>query len=367
MNSHYEQLMPRWCSPPGETIRREMTSRNWSLEVLASKLAMPKSILLGLMEGTERVTIGTAKKLAGALGGSTGFWMNRDARYLHLLDCLEADHWVSQLPHKELDALGWLSCYEDWYQNLVACMDFFDVDNPLDLRASSVRVSTAHHRARPTSVEHETVIAAWVRQVERIADMYDHSRWDPDGLLQSISSITALSRISHPQQFIPQLQHLCSRFGLTVVFVRPPTRCPISGVALTTADGHRIIGLSGRYLADDHLWFTLLHEIGHLILHDDGQMYIDEISNDSIQPSTGREAEADEFASNNLVPRDVLDSLGRDPNPTAIHGVAHRNQVSNGIVVGQLQHYGLLPYRSRLNRMKRRYKWEGSKLSRGSG
>ncbi|WP_416208177.1 ImmA/IrrE family metallo-endopeptidase [Halomonas sp.] len=49
--------------------------------------------------------------------------------------------------------------------------------------------------------------------------------------------------------------------------------------------------LSFRYLSDDHFWFTVFHEIGHLLLHDIADVHIEGMDDeDDVQ-----EQEADFF------------------------------------------------------------------------
>ncbi|MGE9527719.1 ImmA/IrrE family metallo-endopeptidase, partial [Escherichia coli] len=50
--------------------------------------------------------------------------------------------------------------------------------------------------------------------------------------------------------------------------------------------------MSFRYLTDDHFWFTLFHEIGHLILHEAVRVRVE--GKDSL--SSEEEKEADKFA-----------------------------------------------------------------------
>ena len=66
-----------------------------------------------------------------------------------------------------------------------------------------------------------------------------------------------------------------------------------------------MIALSFRYLSDDHFWFTLFHEIGHLILHGMDATFID--SEDTSE--NDREKEANSFAASVLIPLDRYEEM----------------------------------------------------------
>ena len=182
-----------------------------------------------------------------------------------------------------------------------------------------------------------------------------------EGLNEALPHLTDLSRIADPTIFMPELQRICADVGLAVAIVRPPRGCPVSGVAMSMKSGVRVVGLSGRYLSDDHLWFTFMHEVAHLLLHDP-QVYVDDIDRQRTGGVDEHEIQADALASRILLSGRSLAVLGPQPTPMAIHGFGIDAGVSNGVVVGQLQHAGILPFDSRLNRLKHRYSWDGTVL-----
>ena len=361
-----EEFRPRWASPPGDSIRIALTERRWDTRRLSAELEVSEPLTAGLLNGSTRVTVDIARRLAGSLGGTTRFWMIRDARYCESRDWMEADRWVSLLPAKDMLTLGWVEPFDDWYGKIAACMEFFGVDSPSDLHNGPVGADAARYRAKPKTVEQDAAISAWVRQVALEAQTLPCAGWDSTALEALFPQLAELSRIPDPHVFVPQLQQLCSSAGVAVVVVRAPRGCPVNGVLMTLPSGVRAIGLSGRYLADDHLWFTFFHEAGHLVLHDPSLVFIDDIDRDHGPAADGSEMEADRFASNVLLPPQLCTGLPRKATPYTVYGLSKRAGVSNGVIVGQLQHAGLIPFKSPLNRLKHRYRWEGSTLTRGN-
>jgi len=112
--------------------------------------------------------------------------------------------------------------------------------------------------------------------------------------------------------------------------------------------------LSFRHLTDDHFWFSLFHEAGHLILHEDDGLFL-ELKNSA---DKDKEEEANLFAQNILIPeteRDEFLSLN-EKSWKKIVRFSKKIGVSTGIVVGQLQHAKRVDH-GKLEKLKTRYKW----------
>ena len=89
------------------------------------------------------------------------------------------------------------------------------------------------------------------------------------------------------------------------------------------------------------MWFTLFHEIAHLIKHSRKEVFID-LENDE---KNDIENEADEFAKNILIPNDIYDNFISSNyvfNENTIKEFSKNNNISTGIIVGRLQKDGIV-------------------------
>jgi hypothetical protein len=68
--------------------------------------------------------------------------------------------------------------------------------------------------------------------------------------------------------FIPYIRGLLATAGVSLVVLPTPRGCRASGATCFFTPDRATLVMSFRYLTDDHFWFTLFHEIGHLILHE---------------------------------------------------------------------------------------------------
>jgi HTH-type transcriptional regulator/antitoxin HigA len=92
--------------------------------------------------------------------------------------------------------------------------------------------------------------------------------------------------------------------GIKLAVVPHFKRTYLDGAALLNKKGEPIIALSLRYDRLDNFWFTLAHELAHLVLGHvysaEGQCIIDDL--DLIEPQNEIENEADALAKKSLIP-----------------------------------------------------------------
>lgn len=335
-----------------------MLSRNMLRGDVSAQLDLTLEDLDDLIDGKTPIDQDLAERLAEVFDTSTPFWIKRDILYRQPSsskgDALASEQaaFLDQLPLGDMKALGWLTAY-DGASKRDAALRFFEDDygdwrrNGRDLlEAVAFRTSPAH-KANPAAV------AAWLRQGVLQARRAECSDWDPAGLVQSLDKVRALTRVKDPTVFFPQLVELGRAAGVAIVCARTPAGCRASGATHFSPSGTPIIQLSFRYRSDDHFWFTVFHEIGHLVLHASSPMFVE--GTDYI--SGEEETEADTFAQDALISRDLqpeLSELGKDFKK--VMRFAKRSGVSSGIVVGQMQKRGLIRY-DQLNFLKARYNW----------
>ena len=354
-------LTPRWASPPGETISAVLNERQIAVEQFASQINLTEDEAQQLLLGTYAITLGLARDLSRSLGGATEFWMTREAQYREDLTTVYADQWAEQFPVNQMAELGWINRPTDWHQRIEQVFEFFDIEDVKDWESEyEVQISDARFRSSKTfSLDHATA-SVWFRACERAADLLgqDLKEFDVRRFEQVLPEIRTLTKRKDPRSFIPELTRICASVGVAVVVVPAPSGCPASGAA-RMYKGRPLIQLSGRYLSDDHFWFTFFHEAAHVILHDLTLPFVDEMEFEG--HDSGAEEEANSYA--NAIIFNAYLPTAKDAKRGRRHviSVALKNGVAAGLVVGYLQHSGQLAY-NRLNTLKRRYIWQGTIL-----
>jgi hypothetical protein len=182
-------------------------------------------------------------------------------------------------------------------------------------------------------------------------------------MLSSLGELRQLTRIGADEIMEP-IQSICANAGVAVVLVPELKNTGISGCARWLADKQALIGLTLRYKYDDQLWFTLFHEIGHILLHRSKCSFVvdnaaEDLSDRIIDPEMQEcEAEANRFSADTLIPPSELGDFVRKNKFTneAVHGFAAKIGIGPGIVIGRLQHDGVLK-RHQGNALKQKLDW----------
>ena len=107
----------------------------------------------------------------------------------------------------------------------------------------------------------------------------------------------------------------------------------------------------------DIFWFSLFHELAHLLLHSRQNIFLEE-SQISAQMAS-LEDEADRFAANTLIPANNYRGFVRAGSfrEADIRVFAKTLEIDPGVVVGRLQHDGYLD-NSWHNRLRWRHVWK---------
>lgn len=352
-----DEFLPAWACPPGETARLLAAKKNLRPDDLAKALDVHSEELLQLFDGELPITDSLANILASVVGGSVRFWLAREQQYRRDVQALKDDNseWITSLPLADMARYGWLKAASSKAERLRNALQFFGVSTVDEWRDAwlSDRAGVTAYRTSPVFRAESASVAAWLRQGEVAADELQLGSWSRGAFERLLPSLKPLTRMAEPADFIPDLKERCAACGVAVVIVRAPKGCPASG-ATRVKRGKAILQLSVRYLRDDSFWFTFFHEAAHLVLHDD-RLFLEGSTRRELDSE--EEAEANKFASEVLVPPSQEAALMALPHDhRSIMRFAKSLSVSPGIVVGQLQHRGLVR-QDKLNFLKKRYSW----------
>jgi HTH-type transcriptional regulator/antitoxin HigA len=343
-----------WISPPSASIRRLMVAKNVQQHELACHLGTTDEMVEELLTDTRMITIEIASILTKHLGGDVSFWMNRDANYREsvLIDSKE-DQFLKQVPFAEMVRLGWIQPRRGW-TDIDTALNFFGCASVKEwtqyCQSYSSRIAFRQTKRYESSVG---PMVSWLRQGEHLAQAIECKTWSREVLNFHVKDLLKLTKRKSPHQFLSDLTRICSDCGVRLVVVPAPKGCRASGATRFLDSASPIIQLSYRYKTDDQFWFTFFHEVGHLLLHSNDTLFIEENEN---QDNSQIENEANRFAAETLIPPDMRKQLGK-PTTNSILRFAKDLGIAPGIVVGQLQFHQKIPF-NYFNGLKRIYKWE---------
>ncbi len=353
-------FQPNWASPPGETISEILASLNISEKEFASRIQLTSEAVSELLSGRISITLELARKLNRTLGASVEFWMSRDFQYQRATGQIQTNHlpvsedWLTELPIGDMLDFGWITTQKRDFKPTAEVLSFFNVKDHAEWRQHYFALAkNLAFRTSGSFKSSTSSVAAWLRQGEILASRIDCHNWNPEQFYDALKNVRSLTRLRHPTKFIPRLVEICALSGVAVSVLRAPSGCRASGVARFLSKDKAQILLSMRHLTDDHFWFTFFHEAGHLLLPSERNLFFDEPEMSASQ----EEKEANEFALGILIPPDYQEEMMSLPlNHRAVIRYAVKIGIAPGIVVGQLQHFGIIKP-NQLNKLKRKYVW----------
>lgn len=367
-----DMYSPNTLPGPGEIVLDYLESLNWSQRELALRSGLTPKTVSEICNGKTPITVRTALAFEKVLGRPAHFWLNLQRQYdeaeARVALVAKSDDWFSwanRFPVKEMRDLRLLD--NSGISIVDDLLRFFGVSSPSSWEAVWEATSVAYRQTTRFRTSAEA-ISSWVRASELLAVELESdlevADFAEDGLRDVCSAIRPLSLLE-PEEFVPAIQKLCASVGVLVLWLPELKNTGISGCARWLSEKKALIAMTLRYKTDDHIWFTLFHELGHVLLHRKSTRFILDNAADNLgdtvidPPMKAREEEANRFAADTLVPPEeyFVFILENDVSDAAIFRAAERMGIAPGILVGRLQHDGLLSQKWG-NKLKKRYEWK---------
>lgn len=329
---------PDYTVPPGDLIADFLEEEGMTQVELARRLGVTTKHLNQLISGTASLSSELAILLERVSGISARLLnsMEADFQDFHArrreADELAAEvGWLNELPVKELIKRGYIQdCGKDLVAQLRDVLRFFGVAQRSTF--DEVCASAAYRKSRAFESD-PNAIATWLRIGELEASKVSCEPFDRQKFRAALDEIRALTRFSHPNDWLHDLQRLCAEAGVAVVFVQEIGKTRLSGATMWLSQDKAAIILSLRGRWADVFWFTFFHEAAHILYHTKKRTFIDDGAVDG-----ELEQEADDFASNFLIPKRYESRLPEVRSAHAVRVFAEQLGIGTAIVVGRLHH-----------------------------
>ena len=363
MKTRFE-FQPDYAIHPGETLAETLGELGMSQAELAQRTGRPLKTINEIVQGKAAITADTALQLERATGVPASFWNNAQRNYeaalaqqseYKELECqLE---WFRQFPIKPLVEFGWLQKANDEIEQMRHLLTFFGVAGVSEWE-NLWRKPQAAFKKSFAFESSQLAVAAWLRQGERLAHNTETNRFDKSLFVKALQKIRGLT-ISDPEVSVPEVRRLCAEAGTAVVFVPEVTGARAYGATRWLSHDKAILQLSLRGKTDYFLWFTFFHEAAHILKHGRKDVFIEVPSGSIDKEIEQKEKQADSFAANFLIPASSFRKF-RASGPftnARIRRFADAVGIAPGIVVGRLQHEGLIKFNEH-NDLKRRLRFD---------
>ncbi|MFP5520789.1 HigA family addiction module antitoxin [Peptococcus simiae] len=339
------------ATPPGETIKEQLMSRNMTQKEFAARMDMSEKHISQLINGTVSLTPEMAMHLEMVLGVPSEFWNKLESIYRDKLVKVQAENdmdadleIIKKIPYNEMSKLGWIEKTGNRKQRVFALRKFFEVVR-LNL-IDKPPITNIACRQLGEGNNSDYALLAWAQKAKLEARSIETSSINIERLIRSIPLLRDMT-VQDPADFSPALCDILKKCGIALVLLPHIGGSFLHGA--TFQDRTKIvIGLTLRGRDADKFWFSLFHEIGHIVL---GHLSLGKGLTEE------EERAADSFARNALIEDCQFQSFisnGDFNNKSAILMFSEEVGISPGIVVGRLQKEGYLPF-SFYNDLKIKY------------
>ena len=250
---------------------------------------------------------------------------------------------LSRFPLKEMAKRGWIPNVPDLADHAEELLGgLLDRAGGQNMAAAALYRKNDNRRLNAKADPY--ALTAWCWRVlasanaHRLAAAYEPGTVTP-GFLRTIAQLSSSEGgPRHAKEFLAE-------HGIALEVEGHLPRTHLDGAALWSGDGRPVVGLTLRYDRIDHFWFSLLHEIAHVGLHldkDSGDWFVDDLSlrdREGVQ-NDPKEAEADAWAEEALIPEAAWEKSGVREGPTAmvIIDLAYELGIHPAIVAGRVRH-----------------------------
>ena len=340
--SNYMEYHDTIAFHPGYYIKEIVDESGLTQEDFAKRLdTTPKNLSL-LIRGEQSLSIDIAMKLSRMIGTSVNYWLNLQSAY----DELIAEFKSEEELEKERRAFRYFDYkyFRDNYglpdlsrkkdEQIKKVREFLHVSTLSVFMKRDMAVSfrnAAEEIAEGNIVKANVMVQIAVNQALKVkAPKFNKKKFE--------SAINyALTLTKNHEKFYPLIHNAFLDAG--VIFIILPNISGSKTNGATKKVGNNImLMVNDRRLNADSFWFTLFHEIGHIVNGDYGISFEKE--------SGEKEEAADRFAEDRLIPperyQDFLNQKKFDLQ--AIKIFADQIDRDPGIVLGRLQNDGIVGF-----------------------
>jgi len=255
----------------------------------------------------------------------------------------KAVSWAGKFPLQQMIRLRWIEKRSTKPEMAAQLLTFFGVASDRSWEdyyfnqqlKVAFRISLKH-------INDPYAISVWLRKGELSAQQIHHQTYSEKELKTILPALKSLMA-EQPENFFQQLQAICLKAGVKVVYTPSISQAPINGATRWLNDSP-LIQLTGRGKRNDLFWFSFFHEVGHILLHGKKEIFLEEI--EYRDKDIGKENEADAFAVKWTFSQDeetdLIKKLPRTED--GIYAYAKKIKTHPALIIGRLQHKKYVPF-----------------------
>lgn len=327
----------------------------------ATRMGTTTKTLSCLINGQANISNDLAKKLASMMGTGSEVWLNLQTAYnqklieIQMLKDLEEQSRLTELiDYKYFVNVVGLPIAKTVNEKTANLCKYLRVS---DLRTLLTPDFLINYRTGVSCVTEKNIInsKAWVQTAINISNEIETNKYDAEKLKFFLTEIRGMTN-QKSEEFLPRIKDVFAECGVAFVMLPHLKNSGVNGAVKWINDDRVVLAMNNRRLYADIFWFSLFHEIKHVLQRKTKTTFISYSEKEKIDINTKLEDEANKFAADFLIPPSSLRkfSPSKYTSDNEIVLFAESIGIHPGIVAGRLQHEGILPP-NRCSELKEKY------------
>ncbi|MCD7744965.1 MAG: HigA family addiction module antitoxin [Lachnospiraceae bacterium] len=357
MSDNYIEYKDRVAFHPGYYVQEMVDESGLTQEEFARRLGTTPKNLCVLLKGNQSLSIDMASKLSRMLGTTVAYWLKLQQAYDELRAEFISDQELQS--EREVFKLMDYSYFRDNFhlpdlprqvdQQIKAVREFLSVASLALLEERNMACS---FRSYTENLSLSNIVNANAMvQIGVNAALKTEAPHFNKHLFETATEF-ALSQTENHSEFLPEIRKSFLDAGVVLVVLPNLKNSGINGATRKVGSKLLLMVNDRRHYADT-FWFTLFHEIGHIMNGDYGVTFSGN-KNES-------ESEADIYAQKMLIPEEAYTAFlseTDDFTEQSIREFSKQIKRDPGIVFGRLQKDGKISYTETAlgNRLRHKYR-----------
>lgn len=338
---------PNWAIHPGEIIIDYIQYYGWTQREFAERTGLHENTISKIIKGEDRITPEIAERFARVFGMKASFFMNLQVLYDESLprqiraeEVEKEKEILKKLSYPEMVKLGWLPKTIKIEEKLKNLYGFFGIASLSNLL--KVGVGAIAFRKKETDGFSPETLALWLRKGELECLNLEIPEFDKKKLENNLDKIRNLT-LRPFDEIKKELKEILLECGVILSYTPKLKNSCVSGASRWHGK-NILVQISDSGKKEDIFWFTLFHELGHVLKHLSNKKKISFVDLEN-EEENQYEIEADAFAKEILIPNSLYqDFIKTKFSEIDIENFSQEIGVNTGILVGRLCKEGLMDF-----------------------
>ena len=346
---------------PGYYIAEIIEDMEISQAEFATRMGTTTKTLSKLINGQANISNDLAKKLSVMMGTSVSVWQNLQNTYDQKLieiqqakDFDEQAEIAKQIDYKYFVEVVGLPSTREIKEKVANLCKFFKV---ADLRIMLQPDFLVNFRIgiSTSSEKNEINSKAWIQTAINLSKSIEAKPFDAEKLKSYLPELRSMT-IQKPEKFLPRMREIFAECGVAFILLPHLKNAGVNGAVKWVSGDRVVLAMNNRGLNADKFWFSLFHEIRHVLQQKIKTVFISSSMEEMIDINNALEKDADNFSNNYLIPPAELSKLAptKFTSDDEIVAFAKSIGIHPGIVAGRLQHENIIPH-NRCSKLKEKY------------